>query len=206
MEDIKIYDSWGKLNVRQYDEIVRIQNAHPNDSAKYIVEYLYDVDNADNMPLHEYGCYVAGLRSFLAEPINKARLTPNAEYVVHGRTYRVDITPSAFSVAQYIDFTNYTQRHASLADLLSVVIIPDGKMYNDGYDMQQAKDDIGDMPLEAGFAVLGFFGRWSKASIRTFLRSLTKKMRKNGKVAPETMTRLEKEVGTLLQSLESFPM
>lgn len=204
--DKKIYDSWGQLTVRQYDEIVHIQKEHPDDSAKYIVEYLYNVDNADNLPLHEYGCYVANLRRFLPHPIDKARLTPNAEYEVHGRKYRVDITPSAFTVAQYIDFTNYTQRQATLNDLLSVVIIPDGKQYNDGYDMRQAKEDIGDLPLEVGFAVLGFFGRWSKASIRTFLRFLTKTMKKTGKVAPETMSKLEKEVETLLQSLASFPM
>ena len=207
-ERIEIYERWGQLTVDQFEDICELQKMHPKDSAKYIVEYLYGVEDADHLPLHEYSCYVAGLRKFIGEPVPKSKLTPNAAYTLNGRTYRVDISPTAFTVAQYTDLTDYLKRSASLRDILSVVVVPDGKLYNEGYDMESAKADIGTMSLTDALAVIGFFARWSKASIQTFLRCLTKMMRKGkmGKVPPETMARLEKEVSTLFNLLASPPM
>lgn len=204
-EEIKVFESWEQLTVGQYEELLRIVAEHPDDSAKYIVEYLYDVPNADHLPLAEYGCYVTGLRKFVGNPISKSRLTPSAVYHLHGREYRVDITPTAFTVAQYTDLTNYLERKGSLTDLLTVVLIPDGHQYGDGYDMQRVRDDISDLPLEAGLAVIGFFARWSRASIKTFLRSLTSKTMK-GKVTEELRVKLEEEVQTLFNLLASPPM
>lgn len=206
-EEIKVYESWEQLTVGQYDELIRIQQAHPKDCAKYVVEYLYDIDNADNLPLPEYSCYVAGLRRFIDNPIPKAKFTPSVSYKLNGRNYRVDITPTAFTVAQYTDLTNYLKRQkATLVDLLSVVVIPADNEYNDGYDMQQARADIAALPLTAGMAVVGFFARWSKSSIRVFLRSLTKQMKGNKTIAPETLARIEKEVEQLWQLMASLPM
>lgn len=205
-QEIEVIESWEQLTVAQFEELCEIQAAHPKNSAKYIVEYLYGIPNADNIPLAEYSAYVAGLNKFVGEPVLKAKLTPNAAYTLNGREYRVDITPSAFTVAQYTDLTNHIKNQASLIDILSVVVVPDGKEYNDGYDMQQAKDDIGTMQLTAAFAVVGFFARWSKSSIDTFLRSLTKTILKGktGKIAPELAAKLKAEVETLLSLTASL--
>lgn len=204
----KIYDSWEKLTVSQYERVVEIVSEHPDDCARYLVEYLYDVDDAEQLPLHEYSLYVAGLRSFIDKPVLQSKLTPSAAYTINGREYRVDISPTSFTVAQYMDLTNYVKEKARLTDLVSVVLVPDGKMYNEGYDMALAKRDIGDLPVVVAFAVIGFFGRWSKSSIKTFLRFLTKTLRrgKTGKAAPDMVARLEKEVETLFRLLASFPM
>lgn len=206
--EIEVYESWEQLTVDQFEDICELQKAHPKDSAKYIVEYLYDVEDADNLPLPQYSCYVAGLRKFVGEPVLKNKLTPNAAYTLNGKVYRVDISPTAFTVAQYTDLTDYLKRNASLRDLLSVVVVPDGKLYNEGYDMEEAKADLGTLPVTAAFAVVGFFARWSKASIQTFLRYLTKTMRKGkmGKMPPETLAKLEKEVQTLFSLLASPPL
>ena len=200
-----MYESWGQLTVAQYEELCKIQDAHPKDCAKYIIEYLYGIENADNLPLAEYSCYVGGLKRFIGEPVLKSKLAPSASYTINGREYRVDITPTNFTVAQYTDLTNYMKNSAPLSDILSVVVVPEGKMYNEDYDIQQAKDDIGCMPLTAGFAVVGFFARWSKSSVRAFLRSLTKTLMKGktGKVAPELVEKLEKEVQTLFTLMAS---
>lgn len=203
-ENITVYESWEQLTVGQYEELLRIVAEHPDDSAKPIVEYLYDVADADRLPLPEYVCYVAGLRRFIDRPVEKSRLTPSASYRLNGREYRVDITPTAFTVAQYTDLTNYIERKGTLTDLLTVVLIPDGREYGDGYDMRRVRDDIAALPLEAGLAVIGFFGRWSRASIKTFLRSLTS-MTKKGKVSEELKEKLEKEVRTFFDLLASPP-
>lgn len=208
-EEIKVYEDWSQVTVAQFEDLCDIQAAHPKDSAKYIVEYLYGIPNADNLPLPEYGCYLAGLRRFIGEPVMKSKLTPNCSYTINGREYRVDITPTAFTVAQYTDLTNYLKREgegkARLVDLLAVVVVPEGKMYNEGYDLEQAKADLGELPVTAAFAVVGFFARWSTASIKTFLRCLTHSMRKGqmGKIDPKLLEKLEKEVKTLFSLMAS---
>ena len=197
MKEIKAIYSWEQLTVAQFEELCRLQEEHPADRAKYIIEYLYDVADAEQLPIIEYSAYMAGLQKFIGEPVLKAKLTPSATYTIHGRLYRVDITPADFSVAQYTDLTNYLKDgKASLIDLLAVVVIPDGHLYQDGYDMRQVRSDVGDLPLTAGFAVVGFFGRWSKSYMDTFLRSLTKYLMKGktGKMHPELVKKLAAEV------------
>lgn len=205
-EEINVIESWEQLTVAQYEELLNIQEEHPHDSAKYIIEYLYDVENADNLPLLEYSCYMAGLRQFINDPIPKAKLTPSVSYNLNGRHYRVDITPTAFTVAQYTDLTNYVKNKGTLTDMLSVVVIPEANEYNEGYNMEQVRGDIGAMPLTAGLAVIGFFSRWSKASIGTFLRSLTLQTKRGKNLSPELKAKMEKEVQELWRLLASFPM
>lgn len=206
MKEIKAIDSWEQLTVAQFEELCRLQENHPTDCAKYIIEYLYDVADAEQLPIIEYSAYMAGLQKFIGEPVLKAKLTPSATYTIHGRLYRVDITPADFSVAQYTDLTNYLKSgKASLIDLLTVVVIPDGHLYQDGYDMRQVRSDVGDLPLTAGFAVVGFFGRWSKSYMNTFLRSLTKYLMKGktGKMHPELVKKLAAEVETFSRLMAS---
>lgn len=206
MKEIKAIDSWEQLTVAQFEELCRLQKEHPADSAKYIIEYLYDIPDAEQLPIIEYSTYVAGLQKFIGEPVLKAKLTPSATYTIHGRLYRVDITPADFSVAQYTDLTNYLKDgKASLIDLLAVVVIPDGHLYQDGYDMRQVRSDVGDLPLTAGFAVVGFFGRWSKSYMDTILRSLTRQLMKGktGKMHPELVKKLAAEVAEFSRLMAS---
>lgn len=206
MKEIKAIDSWDQLTVAQFEELCRLQKEHPADSAKYIIEYLYDIPDAEQLPIIEYSTYVAGLQKFIGEPVLKAKLTPSATYTIHGRLYRVDITPADFSVAQYTDLTNYLKDgKASLIDLLAVVVIPDGHLYQDGYDMRQVRSDVGDLPLTAGFAVVGFFGRWSKSYMDTILRSLTRQLMKGktGKMHPELVKKLAAEVAEFSRLMAS---
>jgi len=200
----KIIDSWSQITVGQFEEMCRLQDEHPDDNAKYIVEMLYGIDDAYQIPLPEFSAMVAGLRAFSSKPINGEKLAPSATYTIDGRVYEVDITPSAFSTGQYIDLTNHIKSGASLSEVLSVVIVPDGHLYNDGYDMEAAKADINKLPVTAAFAVLNFFGKWSTASIRTFLRCLTSQMKKGKKIAPAEIEKLEKEMRELLKEVTVF--
>ena len=200
----EIIDSWSKVSIGQYEEMCRLHDAHPEDNAKYIVEMLYDIEDAYNIPLQEFTAMAAGLRAFSARPISEAKLTPAASYTVNGKVYNVDISPQNFTAGQYVDLDNYIKAGAPLSDMLSAVIIPEGHLYNDGYDMAAVKADINNLPVTAGFAVLNFFGKWSAASTKTFLRCLTNRMKKGKKIAPEQMEKLEKEMKKLQQAVTEF--
>lgn len=194
----KIIDGWQKVSVAQYGRIVEIQREHPTDCARYIIEELYDIDDAEALPLQEYAGLVAALRAFSEEPVAEARLTGSATYTINGRVYEVDCVPGNFTAGQYVDFTNYVKNGAVLEDILSVVVLPKGHRYNDGYDMQQAREDIGCLPCTVGFAVVRFFALWLKRFTATSLRFLTsKKMR--GKMTEERV----EEMKSLLRDLQA---
>ena len=194
-----IIDCWQKVSVAAYDRIVEIQREHPTDCARYIIEELYDIDDAEALPMHEYAGLVAALRAFSEEPVAESRLTGTATYTINGRVYEVDCTPSAFTAGQYIDFTNYVKNGSRLQDLLSVVVLPQGHTYGDGYDMQQAREDVGALPCTVGFAVVRFFALWLKRFTATSLRFLTSPMTKRVKMKEEKV----KELRGLLDALQA---
>jgi hypothetical protein len=194
----KIIDSWQKVSVAQYGRMVELQKEHPTDSVYYIIEELYGIDDAQALPLQEFSTLQAALRSFSEDPIAEAKLTGSATYTINGRVYEVDCVPGNFTAGQYVDFTNYVKNGAGLEDILSVVVLPKGHRYNDGYDMQQAREDIGCLPCTVGFAVVRFFALWLKRFTATSLRFLTsKKMR--GKMTEERV----EEMKSLLRDLQA---
>ena len=125
-QEIEIIESWEQVTLAQFEEICKIQEQHPDDDTKRIIEFLYGVDDAEQLPLPEYMAMVAGLRNFAANPVETSKLTPAATYTVEGRQYDVDITPNNFTAGQYIDLTNNIKASAAVSDILTAVVIPHG--------------------------------------------------------------------------------
>lgn len=203
-----IIDDWSKVTVAQYDAMVEIQQKHSEDSAKYIVEMLYGIDDAERLPMHIYSAYLAGLRSFHRQDVRAAQLTKDATYRIGDTTYRVNLSPNAFTAGQYIDFVNSVRDKVPMARILTALIVPDGHEYNDGYDVGKAAEDMGKLPVTAAFAVFNFFGEWSKRSIRTSLRFLTRQMRrgadKERKAKEEELKNRLQELYRLMASYPTF--
>ena len=203
-----IIDDWSKVTVAQYDAMVEIQQKHSEDSAKYIVEMLYGIDDAERLPMHIYSAYLAGLRSFHRQDVRAAQLTKDATYRIGDTTYRVNLSPNAFTAGQYIDFVNSVRDKAPMARILTALIVPDGHEYNDGYDVGKAAEDMGKLPVTAAFAVFNFFGEWSKGSIRTSLRFLTRQMRRGAdeerKAKVEELKNRLQELYRLMASYPTF--
>ena len=207
MKELVIIDNWKKITLAQYEEICRLQEQHSTEEATpRVIEYLYGVENAEQLPLPQYMAMVEGLRRLNNNPVATEKMTPAATYTVEGRRYDVDLSPTTFTAGQYIDFTNHLKNKGGLSDLLTVVMIPHDHAYNDGYDMAAVKSDLLTLPASAAFAVVGFFVRWSAASIRTFLRCLTKWAKRNRKVNREQAERLEKAAAELQHLLASYPL
>lgn len=201
-----IIDDWSKVTVAQYDAMVEIQQKHSEDSAKYIVEMLYGIDDAERLPMHIYSAYLAGLRSFHRQDVRAAQLTKDATYRIGDTTYRVNLSPNAFTAGQYIDFVNSVRDKAPMARVLTALIVPDGHEYNDGYDVGKAAEDMGKLPVTAAFAVFNFFCEWSKRSIRTSLRFLTRQMRRGAdKERKAKVEELKNRLQELYRLMASYP-
>ena len=202
--DIKIIKDWKQVTLQQFVAMVEIQGneTDPTKAMEKVTMYLYGIDPM-KMPYTDYLAIIRGLNSLFEKPLSEQKITKNGEYILNGTAYVLNINPAAFTTAQYIDFTNFAKNgRIGYVDMLSAVLIPAGHIYNDGYDMDKTKTDIGSMPADLALGIVNFFLKWSKASIATILRFLTSRKRMK-KVNKEKQKALRAEIKRLCQLLES---
>ena len=199
-----IINSWKQLSLQQFIDLMSIQAGEKDaeERSRKIIMCMYGVDPLE-IPYTEYLAMVHGINEFFDKPITKYKVAGNAKYKINGTVYTLDIAPASFTTAQYIDFTNFN-RQQELAGMLSVVLIPEGHQYNDGYNMAKVKEDIGDMPVDEALGIVNFFGKWSKRYTKTILRFLTSRKitRRMGK---EKKKEMKEEVRRLSRIMASFP-
>lgn len=78
-------------------------------------------------------------------------------------------------VAQWIDYQNFARLGVEehMVDILSVALIPEGKKYNEGYDMKKLREDLTEgMTIADARAVCFFFQRKYLKSMRHILTFL----------------------------------
>lgn len=119
------------------------------------------------MPLSEAGAAFAAAAA-LGEAPRRAKVRKT--YLVAGWELRVT-EARELSVAQWVDFQTYGRdMEGHLADVLSVVLVPKGKKYNEGYDMEKLKSDLlGHMSVPDALAVCFFFRARYLRSMRRIL-------------------------------------
>ena len=72
---------------------------------------------------------------------------------------------------QYIDFQTYApDLDKCLVEFLSVILVPKGHRYNEGYDILEVQKAIREeMSVSDGVSLAGFFLTWCKKSIKDSL-------------------------------------
>ena len=112
-------------------------------------------------------------------------------YTINGNEYEVFLTLKDMSVAQYIDFqTFYKDQDKYFKELLACFLIPKGKKYGDGYDIQKVKDDIGNhLSIVDANSILFFFvllyQSLTKAMLTYSIRQMKKARKKMNKEEQE---------------------
>lgn len=95
--------------------------------------------------------------------------------------YDVQADTGKMTVAQYVDFTEYFKKNADgryLAEVLSTMLLPKGKKYNDGYELEDVIDDIRDnLDITTANSLMFFFRKTSVRSMKTMLFCLRVLMR-----------------------------
>lgn len=84
---------------------------------------------------------------------------------------------SQMSMQQYMDFTNYGKAN-DYAGVLSVFLIPKGKQYNEGYDIDDVREYIYSMRCTDVLTIYAFFLMQSTMYIECFRESLRQKQQK----------------------------
>lgn len=166
--------NWNNLTIDKYQQLLTIENSEYSDiidKGVAMVSIIYDVD-ALNMPFNDFNSLL-GTLTFLGD-----KITPNKvknEYILNGRKYNLYTNYTDLTTAQYIDYTNYSKNNDYIG-MLSVVLLPTNHQYNDGYDIEQVKDDVSSMSVTDAFGIATFFLTSSKIYTRLILRYLRQRL------------------------------
>lgn len=140
--------SYSELPVDRYLEIRDLINeeCEPLDLQVKLVSILDGRSEEDvlNMNIKDYHELVEQ-SGFLVELPKPSKSIPN-KININGKKYQLQKDVSKFTTAQYIDYQTMIareDREKILPYILSCFIVPEGKRYNDGYDISETIKDIG---------------------------------------------------------------
>ncbi len=168
---------WNTISLKQYNQIKEIlldPEYSEEDRLLYEIQILFNVDPF-KLSMSELKYFIKQM-SFLAKPIPKMKIKDI--YKIGYNKYKLDKRLEAFTVAQWIDWRNLINEGGTetdnYANLLSVFLIPDNKKeYNEGYDIQQVRNDISEyLSIADAMSISAFFLNFQKALlIRSLLYS-----------------------------------
>ena len=187
---------WNELPMGKFLEIQKIDDEDEIQAALKVNAILADttVEEIMKMPIADVA-KMSKARAFLEKkPI--MRIT-RRKYVLGNNTYIFDGRPTAITTAQFIDLQTLDKKDVISA--LAIFLVPEGKKYNDGYDLEDVKDDIKKyLSAEEGLSMTNFFtillGLYYRRAIRKAKRIL-----KKAKKAGIQTDKAEKAVETLEQ-------
>ena len=199
--EITIKNNWDDVTWKEYEQIEQILNTDiPSDyKAVHLVSVLTgkSVEELELLPISQFQKLLPALEFLQTEPETH---THKFEYTINGREYDFKGKIDELTTAQYIDYRAYMdEEDKDVIKLMSVFLIPKGHDYNDGYDMEQVKSDIGDMCWLDVRAAAFFFRAWLTAYTLILKSSLVKAMKKTmkGKTLKE-----KREIKKQIQELE----
>lgn len=199
--EITIKNNWDEITWKEYEHIEQILNTDiPLDyKTVHLISVLTgkSVEELEVLPISQFQKLLPALEFLQTEPETH---THQFEYTINGREYDFRGKIDELTTAQYIDYRAYMdEEDKDVIKLMSVFLIPKGHDYNDGYDMEQVKSDIGDMCWLDVRAAAFFFRAWLTAYTLILKSFLVKAMKKTmkGKTFKE-----KREIKNQIQELE----
>ena len=202
-------DSYDKLTIKKYRELVSIEKGE--DEMEYgvdILSVLSDMEQGElmEMPLDKFTNLMAKTK-FLSQPIERVDYKKLGKRItVNGNEYRLIKNAKDLTAGQYIDYKAYVSRENFLEMLpyiLTIFLIPEGKKYNDGYDITElAKEFDENMGLPIALGISDFFWHQSLLSTKSSILYLKWKMKRMMK--KEKNPEMREQLTMALEQVESL--
>lgn len=181
------YKNWNDITVNIFNKLKTIDvNAGDDlDMLNSNIELLsilcdVDEDTIANLTTTEFTNLL--LQTAFLKDMPKADI--NDSYVINGKEYTVFLSMKNMTVSQYIDFqTFYKEQDKYLKELLSIFLIPKGKKYGEGYDINETINDIGEyLSIVDAYSILFFFiilfQNLTKVTLTCCIKDMKKMMKK----------------------------
>lgn len=180
--------TWNDITIADYIQIKQVLDTDVEPLIKQgELLKLITKKEIDNLPLPKFIELAKKELAFLNQPPRKPSFKDVKEkYHVAGWDLELWGNISKITTAQYVDYTNIQKplkteidAIAAYPKVLSVFLIPEGKKYNEGYDIVKLQDDIEQhMPITDAMAIAFFLSSYSRVFLQVFLRCFKKKVRK----------------------------
>lgn len=152
---------WNDITLKdmmEIKEISTLQLATEDEKNLKVASVVCKVpyDELMHMPLEKVREYMDQTEFLFTKPKPKKAMN---FYIVNGRRYKLLKNEMEMLTSQYIDFQaiykdGFEKRPG---ELLSVMMVPEGHEYNDGYDKERVIDDMYDMKVEEALGIVDFF-------------------------------------------------
>ena len=190
-------NNYEALDLGRFMKIDRILHTPQEEIDKQvqIVAILADMteDEVLHLPLADYSS-MALQAAFLGDHCEPAEM--DGKPIQAGGLLLVPTSDfTKITTAQYVDFQTFVKDFpATLPELLSCFLVPEGKQYNTGYDIAQVQEAVRCITLPQAIGLTAFFFKRFNESIVDSVTSLAQSARKN----PRKMKELKK----ILQQVE----
>lgn len=181
------YKNWKEISVNTFKKLqANINNAEEDgdnmlnnlnkEIAMLAVLCNVDEDDIANLTQNEFSKLLTQT-NFLAD-MPKVKVTD--KYRINGADYQVFLSLKQMTVSQYIDFqTFYADTEKYFCELLACFLIPKGKKYGEGYDIDVVVKDIGEhLSIVDANSILFFFALLYRSSIKVMLSYSVRQMKK----------------------------
>lgn len=193
--------NWSDITLQQYYQIKELLTNEDEYTVLNILDVLYGIDSA-SLPLSALSKYNSAL-DFLKDEIPVVDI--KKKYNINGHTYDSNLELTKVSTAQFIDYQNYL-KEPKYEKLISVLFIPEGHQYNDGYNIKEVQDDILHMSMVDVQSIAFFIKKQFQLLLSLFQFYLTQSIQKMH-LTKDQKQKLLDQLGTLqLSNLESFLM
>lgn len=201
-----IIDNFNRLTLGMYQEIQEIsrnESLEDIDRQVQILSVLTGVAEEEilHLPITEYKELV--VKAGFLDPSN-INYHPIAKKYLVGKFELIPLRDfRKMETCQYIDFQTYApDLDNHLVEFLSVILVPKGHRYNEGYDILEVQKAIRDgMSVSDGVSLAGFFLTWCRRSIQDSLNySKQEAMRIKDKTKREEILHRIEEQERLLQT------
>lgn len=207
MIELKI-KSFKDMSLKTYYDIDKLKNKEI-DAVDFEIELISilcecSVNDILDLPISQY----QALRAEAQFVADFPDIVPNCpdNMTINGHKYAISKDLSKVTTAQYIDFQNYLKMENNVQYVLSCFLIPEGKKYGQGYNVDDVINDIMDLDIIDALTVCFFFINLYLTSIKVILHSLESKMKKEikktkNKEMKKQLTKKLEEIHSLINGV-----
>lgn len=137
------YKCWSDISLGKFSEIESIVKSDMSEIDKhtYILTILTEsnLKEIEELPIAEYSRLIREMDFINYVPKVEIR----DEYVINGKEYVLCTNTQKLTAAQFIDFQElYKDLDNNKHKILALLLVPKGKKYGEGYDVDKVADEI----------------------------------------------------------------
>ena len=196
-------DNYNTLTLGLYLDIDAVLQSDADDIDKQVrIIALLDGTTPEAvlaLPLKEYSAKAAATEFLRHDcpPISAPSRVISGDLVLIPTKDFTNIT-----TAQYVDFQTFSKGGtAKLPELIAVLLVPEGRNYNDGYDVAEVVRVVRDLPLPVALGLSAFFFGQLVQSIQASLTSLESAAKSLPKARRAELERKAEDLQRLLRGV-----